>query len=180
MGQVKVPGMRASAVGCGGNNCQGGAQVSWARSQVLGFQARRPFLNTTLASAGPGLQGEKEGVCSSPWRQAGHTFPTTVSSLRARPVSLPSVTPALNGAGSGTAMVEVSVHVCSCDLQGGTSATGSSFPSQLAAVFLLWLLGGGYFLRLVGPIQHLYFELPCIPVHWARSQSSVLPVQSTP
>lgn len=52
--------MRASAVGCGGNNCQGGAQVSWARSQALGFQARQPFLNTTRWHQPGWLQGGKE------------------------------------------------------------------------------------------------------------------------
>lgn len=60
MGQVKVPGMRASAVGCGGNNGRGGAQVSWAWSQVLGFQAWLPFLNTTRWHRPGQPQGGKE------------------------------------------------------------------------------------------------------------------------
>ena len=44
MGQVKVPGMRASAVGCGGNS-QGGVEV---------------ILNKTYISPIPPLRGGKE------------------------------------------------------------------------------------------------------------------------
>lgn len=53
--------------------------------------------------------------------------------------------------------VHVRTSLCSCDLQGGTSATGSSFPSQLSAVFScgFWKSRGAggstVLLGLVGP-----------------------------
>lgn len=48
-GTVKVPGMRALAVGCGGNY-QGGVKVIWAHSQVLSFQVGQPILNKAYIS----------------------------------------------------------------------------------------------------------------------------------
>lgn len=53
MGQVKVPGMRASAVG--------GVKVIWAGSQVLSFQAGRPVINKACISPIPLLQGGESG-----------------------------------------------------------------------------------------------------------------------
>ena len=85
MGQVKVPGMRASAVGCGGN-CQGG-QGYLGPFLVLSFQAGRPILNKAHISPIPQLQGGKEpGFQLTGGRQAT-PFPVTGSSLRARTVS---------------------------------------------------------------------------------------------
>lgn len=60
MGQVKVPGMRASAVGCRGN-CRGGVKVGWPHSQRSASRlAGRPTLNKAYVSPIPLLQGGKE------------------------------------------------------------------------------------------------------------------------
>lgn len=67
MGQVKVPGMRAPAVG--------GVKVIWAGSQVLSFQASWPILNNACVSPIPLLQGGKESGFQLTLRKAGHTFP---------------------------------------------------------------------------------------------------------
>lgn len=72
MGQIKVPGMRASATSCLGN-CQGGVKVIWAGSQVLSFQASRPILNKACISPIPLLQGGESGFQLV--MEAGHTFP---------------------------------------------------------------------------------------------------------